>query len=79
MYGAERLSDTAVCGWHTACVLFGCLNALFFELSRYTCLQIRASVRKGIVDMASSNLEKEQLISEVKNHIAIVRCGAVIS
>ena len=37
------------------------------------CLQVRASVRKGIVDMANSNLEKEQLISEVKNHIAIVR------
>ena len=30
-------------------------------------------MRKGIIDMANSNLEKEQLISEVKNHIAIVR------
>lgn len=35
--------------------------------------QVRASVRTGIVDMANHNLEKEQLISEVKNHIAIVR------
>ncbi len=40
---------------------------------RPTCLQVQDSVRKGIIDMANSNLEKEQLISEVKNHIAIVR------
>lgn len=36
-------------------------------------LQVQDSVRKSIIDMANSNLEKEQLISEVKNHIAIVR------
>lgn len=42
-------------------------------MAKSSVAQIRASVRKGIVDMASSNLEKEQLISEVKNHIAIVR------
>lgn len=35
--------------------------------------QVRASVLKGITDMAKQNLEQEQLISEVKNHIAIVR------
>ena len=40
------------------------------------CSQVRESVRKGVIDMAKSNLEQEQLISEVKNHIAIVRCVA---
>ena len=44
-------------------------------IHRQKCLQVQDSVRKGIIDMANSNLEKEQLISEVKNHIAIVRCG----
>ncbi len=42
-------------------------------IHRQNCLQVQDSVRKGIIDMANSNLEKEQLISEVKNHIAIVR------
>ena len=42
-------------------------------IPRQNCSQVQDSVRKGIIDMANSNLEKEQLISEVKNHIAIVR------
>ncbi|DBA73104.1 TPA: hypothetical protein ACH3X2_010043 [Trebouxia sp. C0005] len=42
-------------------------------LSRSSATQVQDSVRKSIIDMANSNLEKEQLISEVKNHIAIVR------
>lgn len=42
----------------------------------FGCWQVRESVRKGVIDMAKSNLEQEQLISEVKNHIAIVRCDA---
>ena len=40
-------------------------------------LQVRASVLKGITDMAKQNLEQEQLISEVKNHIAIVRSALI--
>lgn len=36
-------------------------------------MQVQASVQKGIVEMAKHNLEQEQVISEVKNHIAIVR------
>lgn len=43
------------------------------DIHRQNCLQVQDSVRKGIIDMANSNLEKEQLICEVKNHIAIVR------
>ena len=40
-------------------------------------LQVRASVQKGITEMAKHNLEQEQLIAEVKNHIAIVRLAHI--
>ncbi|KAL3159778.1 hypothetical protein ABBQ38_010185 [Trebouxia sp. C0009 RCD-2024] len=42
-------------------------------MARSSVAQVRVSVLKGITDMAKQNLEQEQLISEVKNHIAIVR------
>lgn len=42
-------------------------------------LQVRVSVLKGITDMAKQNLEQEQLISEVKNHIAIVRLALILT
>lgn len=35
--------------------------------------QVRASVLQGITDMANRNLESDQLISELRNQIAIVR------
>ncbi len=48
-------------------------SSTFGQAVNVACLQVQDSVRKGIIGMANSNLEKEQLISEVKNHIAIVR------
>lgn len=49
------------------------------SFSLFAChnLQVRVSVQKGITEMAKHNLEQEQLISEVKNHIAIVRSAHI--
>ena len=52
-------------------------SALVPFVSGAFCLQVRASVQKGITEMAKHNLEQEQLISEVRNHIAIVRSAHI--
>ena len=43
----------------------------------YSCSQVQAQLRKGNADMAKATLEKEKLLKELRNQIAIIRCAAL--
>lgn len=63
---------------NTACIAYVFVTFQTAYIVTACCnLQVLASVQKGILDMAKQNLEQEQLISEVKNHIAIVRLACI--
>lgn len=70
-----RLSITACIATQHAVVKR--FPAMFPSYPAFHDLQVHASVQKGITEMAKHNLEQEQLISEVKNHIAIVRSAHI--
>ena len=42
-------------------------------LKRPAPLQVQAQLRKGNADMAKATLEKEKLLMELRNQIAIIR------
>lgn len=42
-------------------------------LKRPARLQVQAQLRKGNADMAKATLEKEKLLMELRNQIAIIR------
>lgn len=63
----------------TKCATVKSYSVIIFPFSHNAChgLQVRTSMQKNITEMAKHNLEQEQLISEVKNHIAIVRSAHI--
>lgn len=55
---------------HSVCAV---TNEVRLRLDTELGEQVRAQVCQDISDRANGNLEKEQLLSELRNHIAIVR------